>query len=86
MFLNMGAKAYNVIRKNEQLISVLLKMEVATGIEELSEMKDMNWLKKQLMMQLSDEQADLWFREKVDEAVGTLLTQFNNYVHIVSHK
>lgn len=49
MFLNVGSKAYNIIRKNDKLLRVLLKMEVATGIEELAEMKDMDWFEKTLM-------------------------------------
>ncbi|CAL6001396.1 5-bisphosphate_3-kinase catalytic subunit alpha/beta/delta [Hexamita inflata] len=85
-FVDISGKAYNLIREKGNLLIVMIKMLVATGIEELSSLENMEWLDKTLQMDLSTEEADKFFKEKINEAVGTLMTQINNFCHIVAHK
>ncbi len=62
--------AYNVLRKNANLLINLFHMMLATGIPELREEKDIEYLRTALALDMSDEEASklrtilfffLWF-------------------------
>lgn len=85
VFLELQGKAYNVVRKYAQMFIVMLKMLVATGIPELTTMRDLTWIENAFQLQLSDEAAIGYFTKITEESLATLMTQINNFCHIVAH-
>lgn len=85
-FVQMACKQYNIMRQNGVLLIIMNKMLVATGIEELSQIQDLQWLFDKLNLEMTPEQAEQHFKDRIEEAVKTFLTKFNNFVHILAHK
>ncbi|KAJ6220646.1 hypothetical protein RDWZM_006458 [Blomia tropicalis] len=61
--------AYLIIRKNADLIISLFSMMLGTGIAEVSNEEDLQYLRDTLQIDITEEQARLHFRNKLTEAV-----------------
>ena len=85
-FKSLSEQAYNAIRRKGKLFLVMIKMLVATGIEELTQISDIKWLVNALQLELTGPEAAKFFDDKIQEALTTVMTRINNFFHIVAHK
>ena len=73
-FLETQGKAYNVVRQHAQMFIVMLKMLVATGIPELTTMRDLTWMENAFQLHLSEEAASKYFTKITEESLATVMT------------
>eukprot|EP00818_Percolomonas_sp_WS_P000436 CAMPEP_0117450160 /NCGR_PEP_ID=MMETSP0759-20121206/8321_1 /TAXON_ID=63605 /ORGANISM="Percolomonas cosmopolitus, Strain WS" /LENGTH=1050 /DNA_ID=CAMNT_0005242665 /DNA_START=790 /DNA_END=3942 /DNA_ORIENTATION=- len=85
-FQDFGAKAYNILRKNAAVIMMLFILMLGTGIPELQSTKDIEWLRKCLRLDRSDEEAAQHFKKLVNKALNNTRAQLNDAAHIQIHK
>ena len=79
------ARAYNVIRASAHEFINLFQLMLSTGIPELQQAEDINWLREKMMLQADDEAAAKAFDKLIDAALNCTTTQINNMVHIMAH-
>mmetsp|Transcript_9981 Transcript_9981/g.13709 ORF Transcript_9981/g.13709 Transcript_9981/m.13709 type:complete len:1266 (+) Transcript_9981:125-3922(+) len=77
--------AYNIVRRNANLFINLFSMMLSTGLEELTSVENIMFLRDQLVLDKTDEQAVTHFKSKIDEAEKTKTQQFNDVVHILAN-
>lgn len=58
---------------------------LSTGLEELTSVENIMFLRDQLVLDMTDEQAVSHFKAKIDEAEKTKTQQFNDVVHILAN-
>ena len=58
---------------------------LSTGLEELTSVENIMFLRDQLVLNMTDEQAVVHFKERIDEAEKTKTQQFNDIVHILAN-
>jgi hypothetical protein len=58
---------------------------VYTGIPELRELEDIEYLRQMLSLEMSDEQAAKKFEALVGECMKSKATRLNNVIHILAH-
>ena len=78
--------AYNVLRKNANLLINLFSMMLSTGIPELQREEDINYLRDALRLDMSDEEAAAFFESLIWEALACKTSLVNDYVHIFVHQ
>jgi len=74
--------SYNIVRKNSALFINLFSMMLSIGLAELQSIENIMFLRDQLALDLSDEQARDRFKALVEESLTTKTTQFMDMVHI----
>ena len=86
-FVDTCCRAYSVIRSCSHEFVNLFSLMLSTGIPELQKAEDIEWLRKVLNIEadFTPEQANDFFRKKIDEALDCKTTQINNAIHIVAH-
>ena len=85
-FLEAEVAAYNIVRRQGSMFIVMIKMLVATGIEELTQLDDIEWLINALQLYKTKEAAGDFIKVKTQQAVTCKMTQINNFAHIIMHK
>lgn len=85
-FLEAEAAAYNIVRRQGSMFIVMIKMLVATGIEELTQLDDIEWLVNALQLYKTKEAAGDFIKVKTQQAVTCKMTQINNFAHIIMHR
>ncbi|KAF0984835.1 hypothetical protein FDP41_000734 [Naegleria fowleri] len=85
-FEELGAKAYNILRENGHLLMNLFLLMLATGIPELQSVSDIKFLRKRLILDETDEEAEKHFKSKIDEALDNTRSKLMDFVHIAKHK
>lgn len=58
---------------------------LSTGIPELREAQDIEYLRQSICFGMSDEEANEYFHKLIHDSLGTFTTQVNNYIHILAH-
>jgi len=86
IFENLCCKAYNIVRKNAELFINLFAMMLSTGIPELKSVADIKYLRDQLSLELSDEEASIQFKDKIEESLKSKRRQFNDMAHMIKNK
>jgi phosphatidylinositol-4,5-bisphosphate 3-kinase len=84
-FCDVACYAYNVIRRQSDLLITLFMLMLSTGIPELQRPEDITWLKSVLMPGRSDDAAAAHYRVLIKEALANRRTLLNDYVHILAH-
>jgi phosphatidylinositol-4,5-bisphosphate 3-kinase len=84
-FLDLCARAYNVLRKHANIFINLFAMMLSTGIPELRTIEDIQYLRDAFSLDLNEQQASQKFNELVYEAMSSRTTQINNAIHIWAH-
>ena len=62
--------AYNILRKNSTFLITIFSLMVGSGISELSAMEDIDYLRDNLMLPFTDEEAG----EKIKEVIESSRT------------
>ena len=84
-FQQLACQAFEVLRHQSNLLITLLVLALTCGIPELGSARDIHWVHRTLMLDLSDEQARKQFVHLIDVALHTKTTQFNDAVHLMAH-
>jgi len=84
-FEQLCCRAYNVLRKQSNLLINLFSLMLQCGIPELETDADIFWLREKLLIGSSDEEASKYFITKIHEALTTRTVQLNDAVHILVH-
>ena len=78
-------KGYLILRNNKEVIITLLRMLLITGIPELSE-KSLRYLENSLVLNLKDEEALEFLKQKLYESMDSMSTKLNFAIHIIANK
>ena len=84
-FVSLCCQAYNILRKNADKFINLMAMMLSTGIPELREPEDINYLRNTLCLDLGDEEAAESFIKQISSSLGCKTTMINNMIHILAH-
>eukprot|EP01118_Nematostelium_gracile_P007972 TRINITY_DN2616_c0_g1_i1.p1 TRINITY_DN2616_c0_g1~~TRINITY_DN2616_c0_g1_i1.p1 ORF type:complete len:394 (+),score=94.32 TRINITY_DN2616_c0_g1_i1:2-1183(+) len=76
--------AYNIIRRNANIFINLFGMMLSTGIPELREESDINYLREAFALDLTDEDASRKFKAMITESLNTKSIQFNFAIHLLA--
>jgi len=68
-FRNLCIQAYQILRHHCNFIITLFLMMMNTGLPEVSCLQDVEYLRKTLVPNLSDEEGEAFFRSKFQEAL-----------------
>lgn len=80
-----ACQAYNVLRHQGHLFITLFFLMMASGLPELQERKDLEWLRDKLMLDASDDEASEHLRKQIKASLNTKATLFNDAVHLLAH-
>jgi hypothetical protein len=58
---------------------------LSTGIPELTDPRDIDYMREAFLTDLTEEQAAVEFTKLICTCLGTKTTQFNNLIHILAH-
>lgn len=75
--------AYNILRKNKNLLISLFSLMLCSGIQELTR-KDLRYLNKTLI-DVSDEKAGQIFLKLIKKSLGDPMTRINFSIHILAN-
>jgi hypothetical protein len=84
-FCDIACRAYNIIRRQNNLLIILFTLMLSTGIPELQSKSDIMWLQTVLVADATDEEAAAKYKNLIHEALTNTRTLINDYVHIVAH-
>jgi phosphatidylinositol kinase/protein kinase (PI-3 family) len=85
-FCDVACFAFNVIRRQSDLLISLFVLMLSTGIPELQSPNDITWLKSVLLPGESDAAAAVRFKEQIASALANTRVLLNDFVHIQAHK
>lgn len=74
-------KALSILRNNSKLLIALFLLMLGTGIPELTKPEDVEFLKKKLYANATDEQARAELPQLIKDSMASTLTKFNNFCH-----
>jgi phosphatidylinositol-4,5-bisphosphate 3-kinase len=84
-FVRLCCRAYNLVRRNSNLIINLFAMMLSTGIPELRGDQDLLYLQDALASDLTDEESAQVFTELIYDSLSSLATRANFAIHILAH-
>ena len=84
-FCDYGRAAYNVLRRNGDLLITLFSLMVACGIPELSTIEEVNWMRRVLRFGATEEEAAAAWDTLVNDCLNTKTTQINDVFHMLKH-
>ena len=84
-FEHICVNAYAILRKNFVLIATLFNLMISSGLPELRDRKDVQWLRDKLCPELSQNDADERMRKDIDASYKDERTSVNIYAHLQRH-
>ena len=84
-FVELCCGAFNVIRKNSELILNLLGLMVSSGIPYLSSANDIDYVRHALQLHLSNAEATVFFTRLIETSLSSKSTQWNFFIHNMAH-
>jgi len=84
-FEALACQAYNTLRHNGHLFITLFFLMMASGLPELQERKDLDWLREKLLLGVTDEEASDHLRKQIKASLNTKATLINDAVHLLAH-
>lgn len=82
-FNQICAKAFNILRKNKNLLISLFTLMLCSGIQELTR-DDLKYLNKTLI-DIQDEKAEKLFRNLIKKSLNDPMTRINFSIHILAN-
>lgn len=79
-------RAFQILRQHSKFLITLFMMMMNTGIQEVSCIRDVEYLKETLVPHMTDEEADSHFLAKFNEALkNSWKTSVDWMFHIMNH-
>eukprot|EP00298_Acanthocystis_sp_HF-20_P016997 c21646_g3_i1.p1 GENE.c21646_g3_i1~~c21646_g3_i1.p1 ORF type:complete len:249 (-),score=94.44 c21646_g3_i1:9-755(-) len=85
-FVDLCCKAYLIIRKNASLFINMFAMMLSTGIPELEDEEDIQYMIDVLKLDVSDEEATNQLKKLIHDSHNNRFKLIDGYFHIVAHK
>ena len=79
-FVDLCAKAFNVLRKNARVLIVLFQLMIPAGIPELSSDDDIGYLRDKLALDLDDAAAAKQIKKEIKKCLNDYYRLFDNFV------
>lgn len=77
--------AFNIIRQNRSKLLNVLRLMMHADISFASPEADIKYVYHALQLQLSDEEAELFFSQLIQNSLSSVSTQLNFFIHNVAH-
>jgi len=84
-FIECCCQAFNVLRHNTHVILNLLGLMVYSGIPYLSEKENLLFIRRNLQLHLTDEEATMYFTRLIESSLSSRSTQLNFFIHNIAH-
>lgn len=84
-FVGLCCDAFNVLRNKANMFINLFAMMLSTGIPELQEVEDIEYLRDAFALDLTEDKAREKFKTLIYESLDTKTTLFMNAIHILAH-
>ena len=84
-FVAYSVAAYTELRRHANLLLVLFKLMIACGLPELQSQAELEWMRKALRLELSEDEAEKHFSEMIYACLNTRTTQINDMFHMLKH-
>ena len=84
-FEDTAVRAFQVLRSNSALLVTLLGLMVSCGIPELSRLEDIAYLRDNLLIGVSDQEAAKRLKDTIRTCLRTRSTQLNDAAHLLVH-
>ena len=85
LFTKLCCDTFLILRKNYHGLVNLFTMMLSTGLPELKNTSDMNYLVDSLVLDMNENEARNYFEKLIKDALESVMTRFNNAVHILVH-
>ncbi len=86
LFVKLCCRAFAVLRRHAQLLLALFALLLKTGIPELTEPEDIDYVRNALALDLTEEAAERHFEGLIDECLEkSWATQVNFWFHNLAH-
>jgi len=85
-FIKQCCNAYQVLRRNAHVLINLVALMLSTGIDELQEANDVEYLRDSLCLHLNEEDAVAHFTKLIWKSLNSKSTQINFFVHNMAKK
>ena len=76
--------AFLVLRRHANLLLALFSIMVDCGIPELQSLVDLEWMRKSLMLGVSEFDAAQKFLDLINESLNCQTTRINHAIHIIA--
>ena len=83
-FQELCIRAFLVLRRHANLLLALFSIMVDCGIPELKGLRDLEWIRKALMLGASEEEASQKFLDLIHESLNCQTTRVNHALHIIA--
>jgi hypothetical protein len=80
-FETINGQAFNILRRNANLLISMMLLMLGTGIPELQKPEDINYMKEMLSLESTEEEAVEVFREYTRRSLESTKTALNNWIH-----
>jgi len=84
-FLELCKKAYRLVRQHADLLEMLFILMTSAGMPELMEVEDIQYLRQQLNLQMSEKDADKHLEHLIEKSRANMYKRLDNYIHIWKH-
>ena len=84
-FIGLCTRAFNVVRANAHVFIYLFTMMLSTGIPQLQKDEDIDYLRKALVLDLTDDAAATFFTQLIYDSLANKRTALNFFAHSLAH-
>jgi len=84
-FRELSTRSYIIVRKFHRIFLNLFHMMLSTGIPQLRNVGDIEYLRTAFNLSSTVEEAEAKWQALIDESLKTKTTQINNWIHNIAH-
>jgi len=84
-FVGYCVQAYNIMRRHTNLLITLFFLMISCGIPELQNEEDLDWLKRTLLLDKTDEEAAEDFKKQLEMSLSEERTRLMHAMHSIVH-
>lgn len=84
-FVAYSRRAYNILRRNGDLLITLFSLMVGCGLPELTSSDEISWLRDALLYGATDEEAGDAYEKIISDCLSTKSRQYDDMFHMIKH-
>ena len=85
LFQDCCCRGFRILRHHVDEFLALLNLTLCCDLPEVQTMDDVLWVRDHLRLDLSDDQADKFFLDLIEESLHTVSTQLMDMIHIIAN-